>query len=306
MTRRVRHLFTRVTVAAVLAVGPVVVLSPPAYAQAPGRVGWWNTLSAGGTAAPAPTTPSGGMHVAAAPGQVLAYGAVLYPLPAHAVLGQLTFTIAGSQGTVSLVACPTKSTKWSGGDDQSADSAPAYDCGTTKLPGTVASDGKTVTFTLTSLPTGVLSLAIVPVTDQPFSADFDKPGASSLAVTTAPAAPQSAAPPPPATTQAPPPPTAHHSVSTAGRPLAVPNVPSSTTTQPVTSGGAAPQVASSAPPAPIASEPVAGSTHSAGSIAGRVIGLLALIAALMFWGLGRGLFGGRIMPLSMPTRSSQP
>src|SRR5436853_7398614 len=52
-----------------------------AVADAPVQTGWWNTASGGGQAAPDPATPPGGLHVSAASGQVLAYGAVLYAVP---------------------------------------------------------------------------------------------------------------------------------------------------------------------------------------------------------------------------------
>src|SRR4051794_25075120 len=52
-----------------------------AVADAPVQTGWWNEASGGGQAAPAPATPAGGLHVSAASGQVLAYGAVLYAVP---------------------------------------------------------------------------------------------------------------------------------------------------------------------------------------------------------------------------------
>src|SRR5258708_12889876 len=70
-------------------------LSTTADAAPALRVGWWNTATANGAAAPSPTTPTGGIHVAAGsgtaqtqvPGTVpnppgVAYGALLYVLPA--------------------------------------------------------------------------------------------------------------------------------------------------------------------------------------------------------------------------------
>lgn len=310
MTRPSRPVI-RALAAAVASMGAVGLLATAAYAESPVRVGWWNMVAAGGVAAPAPATPSGGIHVAAAPGQVLAYGAVLYSVPAHASLGTLTLSIAGSQGTVQLLACPTKVTSWSSGDDQSGDGAPSYDCSAKHASGVVAADGKSVAFPLTALAAGSLSLAIVPDTsgggsavNQPFSVDFDKPGASSLNVvvgTSAPAAPPATKPTTPAAAPAAP----NRPMITAGRPLALPKLPPSATTQqgvgPATN--TAPQLAPNGAPAPTASRPVSVSSRS--STAGSIVGALALIAALMFWGLGRGLLGGRIMPLSTPGRSGE-
>ena len=135
-----------------------------ALAQAPARVGWWNTVSAPSLAAPAPTTPAGGLRVSAAPGQVLAFGAVMYRVPVGST-AKLTFKIAGAQGTPQVQACPTKNIKWKGGDDQPADAAPAYDCTTLHSPGKVSAAGTKITFdvvALTESKPGRLSLAIVP------------------------------------------------------------------------------------------------------------------------------------------------
>lgn len=313
MTRSLSRRIASAGAAAAASMGAVALLATAAYAESPVRVAWWNMVSASGVVAPAPATPSGGIHVAAAPGQVLAYGALLYPLPAHASLGSLTLSIAGSQGTVQLTACPTKGTSWSAGDDQAGDSAPAYDCSAMHVSGAVAGDGKSVVFALTALPAGALSVAIVPDltssagVNQPFSVDLDKPGPSSLNVvadTSTPAAP----PAPTATTpNAPAAAPAKPSIA-AGRPLALPKLPpSASTTQAAPAvTGAAPQIASGAPStAPAGPQSVGASSRSAMSTAGSIVGVLALIAALMYWGLGRGLLGGRVQPLSIPTRSTE-
>ena len=189
-----------------------VTWSGSAAADAPVQTGWWNTASGGGQAAPAPTTPDGGLHVAVAPGQVLAFGAVLYTLPKDAT-ATLELTITSAQGTPALQACPTKDIGWKPGGDQAADAAPEYDCSVRSYTASLSADGKTATFLVDSsasvLP-GTLSLAIVPVvtnevpalggdtpvdTTQPFSVDIDKPSATSLMVT-------SSAPPAPTTTGA--------------------------------------------------------------------------------------------------------
>jgi hypothetical protein len=275
-----------------------------AGADAPVRVGWWNSVSAGGNAAPSPTTPAGGMRVAGGPSAVFAYGALLYPVP-QAASGQLQLSITGSQGTVALVACPTKTANWAAGDDQASDNEPAYDCSTFHFPGTVSADGKTVAFSVSGLaePTpGSLSLAIVPdpAASAPFSADIDKPGPQSLAVTT----------PPPPTTTVPPPTTgpaygqAPAIAPAAGAPLGLPRTtqtaPQTTTVAP---SGSAPQVASNQPSnaAPV---PTASTRNSARATEGSIFGAFALVAALLFWGLGRGLLGGRITPLSVTVNRS--
>ena len=185
--------------------GALVIATWPTAAQADPavRTGWWNTVSGGGQAAPSPTTPDGGLHIAVAPGQMLAYGAVLYDLAQDAT-ATLELKVSG-QGTPVLAACPTKDSSWKEGGDQDASSAPAYDCSLHSYTGSVSSDGATVTFLLdgsAETTPGELSLAIVPVMTKnapdpvgtelpvdattPFSIDVAKPDVSSLTVTSVP------------------------------------------------------------------------------------------------------------------------
>src|SRR3954447_7180466 len=208
----------RIAAAALLtATGAFAVATWPTVAQAdaPVRTAWWNTASGGGQSAPAPTTAEGGMHIAVVPGQVLAFGAVLYALPADAT-ATLELKISG-QGTPVLRACPTKDTSWKAGGDQAADAAPAYDCSLRSYTGSVSADGATVTFLLdgsAETTPGQLSLAIVPylthdapagVAPQlpvdatpPFTTDIAAPDASSLTITSSlPVGGSAGAPPPP-------------------------------------------------------------------------------------------------------------
>jgi hypothetical protein len=110
-----------------------------AVADAPIQTGWWNAMSGGGEAAPAPTTPEGGLRVAVSPGEVLAYGAVQYLFPAGSG-GTLELKVASATGFPAInpnapstdpkypvMACPTKDA-WEAGDNQDIESAPAYDC----------------------------------------------------------------------------------------------------------------------------------------------------------------------------------
>ncbi|HET7310005.1 MAG TPA: hypothetical protein VFJ17_01630 [Mycobacteriales bacterium] len=198
-----RQTLRRVVSAGLLSTaGALVIATWPSAAQAdqPVRAAWWNTASGGGQSAPQPTTADGGLHVAVAPGQILAYGAVLYSMAQDAT-ATLELKVSG-QGTPVLVACPTKDTSWKAGGDQPASDAPAYDCSLHSYTGSVSSDGTTVTFLLDgsaeSTP-GELSLAIVPYmthdapggvgtelpTDStvPFSVDIAPPDVSSLTVT---------------------------------------------------------------------------------------------------------------------------
>ena len=306
MTRR-RRTAACLALVSLLIVGP---LAPAALAESPTRTGWWNTASAGTLAAPAPTTASGGLHIGAGAGQTLAYAAVLYPLTAGST-ATLTLAIDNQNGSVAVQACPTTTTTWKAGGDQPADSAPEYSCKAIHYPGVVSDDGKTVTFTLAAVTEGtpgLLSLAIVPddtaSSAATFGLDLAKPGARSLTVIGAPpSAPsnQQAPPPPPPTS---PGTTSSEHTQAAGQPLAVPHqsvtlpAPQSATAgQP----GTAPQVAPSTPAAPTAPDLTAQHTPSSGrGTTGQILGALALLSALLFWGFGRGLLGGRITPLSMP------
>jgi hypothetical protein len=191
-----------VGVAMLTGAGALVVATWPSAAQADPavRTGWWNTVSGGGQSAPEPTAPDGGLHIAVAPGQMLAYGAVLYNMPQDAT-ATLELKISG-QGTPVLIACPTKDASWKDGGNQPASDAPAYDCSTRSYTGSVSADGATATFLVdgsAETTPGELSLAIVPYMTHnapdpvgtelpvdataPFSVDVAKPDVSSLTIT---------------------------------------------------------------------------------------------------------------------------
>jgi len=296
-----------------------------AYAEAPIRVGWWNTASANGTAAPSQTqtTPPGGIRVSAGPGattpvgvgvqqvQVLAYGAVLYEA-AEGSTGILTLKVAQtaqggqpqSQGTPQLVACPTRNADWPGGDDQPAP-GPDYDCDSQHFAGKVSADGNTVTFNITAeleSTSGEVSLAIVPdlgsaatpAGTTPFAVDFNPPDESSFF-------PEETTSSNSSSFQIP-------SYSTAsgpgvGAPLGLPAL------------GPPPPVAAAAQPSPATVPPVtrtpAVQPAAADarlllirSRAATALGALLLLAAVALWSFGYGLLGGRVIPLSMPLRKA--
>jgi hypothetical protein len=189
--------------ALVFATWPTAANADPAV-----RVGWWNTASGGGQAAPDPTAPDGGLHIAVAPGQILAYGAVLYNLAPNDT-ATLELKLSG-QGTPVLEACPTKDVSWKEGGDQQSDAAPAYDCSVHSYTGSISSDGTTATFLVdggADTAPGQLSLAILPYMTHdapggvgtelpvdstvPFSVDISKPDVDSLTVTSLPTVPVS-------------------------------------------------------------------------------------------------------------------
>jgi hypothetical protein len=243
-----------------------------AAADAPIQTAWFNALSGGGQAAPNPTTPAGGLHVAVTSNQILAFSAVMYSL-AEGSTATLEFKVSNLTATpvvnptapttnpaANIIACPISGT-WKTGDDQPMDSAPKYDC-THAIPGSLSADQTTLTFLADSnqeATPGSLSLAILPVlTDeipglgtpapadmtQPFSLDLAKPDTSSLTITgSAPAPPVPTVPASGTTAK---PPAGNTSTAGTGSVSAGVSLPSSLTGSTSTSGdtGSSPVVAS--------------------------------------------------------------
>ena len=184
-----------------------------AVADAPIQTAWYG--------APDPATPAGGLHVAVASSQIVAFSAVQYAL-AEGSTATIEFKVANLTATpvvnptapttdpaANVVACPITGT-WKSGDAQSMDAAPKYDC-SHSIFGNLSADQTTLTFfadaSSEAVP-GQLSLAILPVvtdeipgagtpapadTTQPFSLDLAKPDTTSMTVTSTAALP----PPPP-------------------------------------------------------------------------------------------------------------
>ena len=291
-------------------------LSTTADAAPALRVGWWNTATANGAAAPSPTTPTGGIRVAAGSGtaqtqvpgtvpnpQVVAYGALLYMLPEGSTATLVLKLAQAAQGTALVVACPTHDLAWTAGDDQPAP-GPAYNCESQHYPGTVSTDGLSITFKLTaqfeSTP-GQLSIAIVPDLSNPalptggapFAIDVNPPDAAAFTPNQLPASSSSEPEPFVPPLNNPP------DLGTAGAPLGGSSlVPPPAAVLPVQ------------PPAPARPRPGAGvvppatvvATDSVRARVATALGGVVLVAAIMVWSLGFGLLGGRIIPLSVPLR----
>ena len=289
-----------------------------AYAEAPVRVAWWNNAASNGMAAPSPTTPAGGLHVAAGPGaatpvggvgahqeEVQAFGAVLYQADEGST-ATLTLKIApnGSQGTPQLVACPTQNADWTIGDDQPGP-GPNYDCSSAHFAGTVDPGGTTVVFHVSAdfeSTAGEVSLAIVPdlgstalpTGPSPFSIDFNPPDAASFLAEPSAASSSDAFNPAPYSGP----------VSTSlGGPLGLPAlaVPapapaSATSPATATAPALAPRAGAAAPTA--VESPVLVWRGRAGA----ALGALCLVVAVLLWASGFGLLGGRVAPLSIPLK----
>lgn len=167
--------------------GCLLLPAATAWAQEPDRTGWWNRVSAGGVAAPLPTTAEGDLRIANAPDGPAAFAAVLY-----SVFGSTDATLAlqvradRTVGTPDVVACATVDTEWKEGGNQPYDAAPAYDCALGSSQGELAPDGSTLTFLLDSTTqdaTGAWSLALVPApgSTAPFHLELAAPGEEAFA-----------------------------------------------------------------------------------------------------------------------------
>lgn len=195
----------RLAVPAALTCAAVLVPATGALAEEPQRTGWWNRVSAGPLAAPAPTAQPDDLRVASGVDGPSAFSAVLYPT-AGSTSATLDLKVRDAVGTPEVVACPTVTTDWPEGANQPYDTAPEYSCDTGSAFGSLSADGSTMSFLLdSSLQTepGVWSLALVPQpgsTSGLFTIDFVKPDAAAFvaAPPDAPAEPGTAFEPAPA------------------------------------------------------------------------------------------------------------
>jgi hypothetical protein len=291
MKALVRHAAT--AAAGVVGLLPVALLglATAASADAPTKAGWWNAASANGFALPAPTTGTDNLHVAQGPGGPTAYAAVAYDLTGQSISGatlQLKVSANSAVGTTDVMACPTKDASWKAGGNQTYDTRPAYDCAK-GVHGVAAADGTTVTFLLDAAQqlSGAFSLAIVPAQDAvPFSIDFDKPDATSLAPEL-----DAAAEPAPVAADAPPPYQPPAGTGTASAPLSSGTVAQAPPVQlqaPVVSAPtvAMPAPAAAAAPVPpsapvVAAKPVADSRrvrYEAGTLLALLTGAVVFAA----------------------------
>lgn len=173
-------------VAGVLTGTFVLLPAAAAAAEEPERTGWWNRLSAGGTALPQPTTGEGELRVSNGVDGPVAYSAVLYP-GLGSTSAVLTLAVKADQtlGTPDVLACVTEDAEWSEGGNQPYDAAPAYDCDAGSAFGELSADGTTLTFLLDATQqdlAGSWSLALVPTPGgtTPFSLDLEKPAADAF------------------------------------------------------------------------------------------------------------------------------
>jgi hypothetical protein len=149
-----------------------------ASATAPSEQGWWTTLNPGtiggvGLVPAPPDVPAKGMLVEGGPGSTpgasdggaLAYGAVLYKIPAGAELGSLTLTVAPDSLTTpdsALELCALDHPALPNEQGGPEGDAPAYDC-RTHVTAQPSSSGSSYRFDAAALASGdELAVAILP------------------------------------------------------------------------------------------------------------------------------------------------
>lgn len=151
----------------------------PAGADEPERTAWYTALTVGPVAAPAPAVAEGDLQVAGTGSRPTSYAALALAAPAGAG-GELVLAVRRATGTPEVAACPTKTDDWEAGGGQPFSAGPEYDCAAATVPGTLAADGRTISFPLdSSLRTGdgpfSIALAPLPESSAPFSIDLGDP-----------------------------------------------------------------------------------------------------------------------------------
>lgn len=179
------------------------VLMGDARADAPFAQGWWwapndAALPAAPPGVPTitlplapPDVPEGALYIATNPTGMEAMAALLYVIPDGAKATALTLEVTGTTaGEPKVQLCPTSSA-WAQAHGGAWGSRPQYACAADAPVGTLAADGKTMTWALGALgQTQAVDLALVPVVSEDVAAPptritFSKPGAQSLLVTPA-------------------------------------------------------------------------------------------------------------------------
>ena len=312
--------------AAVLAGASLWLWTAPAKAAAPSKDGWWTVTNSGlGFTPPAPQVPSGGLYIENGFTGPTAISALTFEVEPGSAVGSITLKISGNPVITSPpVACPITA---AGQNYQPAQGGawsdrPAYDCSKSQVTGTVSSDKTSVAFDGAPLLANGTVAAVILAGGQADRVAFDAPGPDTIAVT--PSGSESGVN---GTPSAVPP------GEPAGTPVGIGGAAnpstgvSGSTFGPGTSGTgllpaqsspgvspalAQPQVSASSPVAGQSPKGGAGSgsrgvgtgVHNATRIsaaasslrkdAAEVIGITALLAALVAYSEGFGLLGGRI------------
>lgn len=170
--------------------------SSPAAADAPAETGWWTSVNPGSvlgspTPPPPPDVPAHGLLVEGGSdsSSPTALAAVVYQVPANAIAGQLTLTVAPNSATTpaaTLQLCPLSNAAVNVEYGGPMSDAPTYKC-STKVTASPSPDGKQYSFKVASIVSDdALAVAILPTspTDRVVLAAPDQ---KSLTVTRMPA-----------------------------------------------------------------------------------------------------------------------
>jgi len=298
----------------VFALGTAVVSTAwtTAAAAAPMKYGWWSATNAGTPFTPPapPDVPAKGLYAANTVSGPSAIAALTFNIPSGATVGALTLVATGNPVMTSPpIACeiPTSGQGYTPAEGGAWSAKPAYDCKAGQVTGTAGSDGKTLTFPVAPFAkSGSLSVAIVAV-GQADRIPFDAPTASALAITTSSpslgggaGAPIGSGVPGSGATgsgagaaganapAAPAPPAAGAAVAGTAPAAGMPPAVASPQQTPPTTTGSTQDAA-----------PAANSTPSGARInAATILGLAAMVGALLFWTEGFGVLGGRVRSLA--------
>ena len=158
----------------------------PASADEPVAAGWWYRLQSGLSPVaipPPPDAPPDGLYVALDPSGPLAVAAVSYAGTADSQGGTLTLTFASApSGTPTIDACVATAAV-TGASAGAWEKQPSHDCDAGRAEGSIAPDGSSITFTLTSAfvtAAETIDAVLVPTGTAPFTAPIAKPDGSSF------------------------------------------------------------------------------------------------------------------------------
>ena len=305
---RLRPRLLGLAAAATAAAAAMMATAPTGWADAPSAYGWWYEANAGlPVPSPAPpSVPPDGLYVANGVSGPAAIAALTVPVPPGAAMGPLVLHVAGSPlMTQPPVACPLRSSFKPAEGGAWAD-RPTYDCMHAMKIGSVDSAKTTVSFDASPfLRDGVVAVAILAggPTDQ---VAFAKPGPGTLATSNVAGADPGAAIPRPASADATSqaggaagvltPPTVDTSL--AASPLAVPAPAFGSVPPSVSAGSKGATLATGSATRELGAR---SASHSGWrSRVGGVLGVAAVLLALLAWNEGYGLLGGRVRSLASP------
>lgn len=169
------------------------------YAQAPNAQGWWWQYRQydlpvdpkalvpqypGTPELPPPASvPADGLYVAGNPTGAEAISALTWVIPEGASADKLTLVAAAPLTPTTMIQLCTINASWQPVQAGRWSAKPLYQCAPDAPVGVVPADGATITFTLGKLgQQQLIDIALVPVAQSVFQANFNKPDAKALNV----------------------------------------------------------------------------------------------------------------------------